>query len=138
MDSQKKTNYFWSFVCSNATFVISSLSLPLPLSFREDCEFSELHSEFNHSQQEATEDVDQDQVSCVSLLENQSVLVTADMGKESHKDAYMELLILESYVQLMCGNYIVKINCLEDDGFTISSILVWLKRILCQGVYCII
>ncbi|KAG7314614.1 hypothetical protein KOW79_021917 [Hemibagrus wyckioides] len=69
---------------------------------REDCEFSELHSELNHSQQEATEDVDQDQVSCLSLLENQSVLVTADMDNCSDLNSELQrvLMGLESVV---CG-----------------------------------
>lgn len=51
--------------------------------FREEDEFSELRSELSHSQQEVNEDgqsVDLDQ-SSVSVPENQSTLVTADMGE---------------------------------------------------------
>ncbi len=54
---------------------------------REEDEFSELRSDLSHSQQEVNEDdrsVDQDpDQASVSLPENQSTLVTADMGKSS-------------------------------------------------------
>ncbi|XP_017315438.1 colorectal mutant cancer protein isoform X6 [Ictalurus punctatus] len=77
---------------------------------RED-EFSELHCELSHSQQEPSEDehsVDQDldqdpdQPSRVSLPENQSMLVTADMDNCSDLNSELQrvLMGLESVV---CG-----------------------------------
>lgn len=55
------------------------------LSCREEDEYSELRSELSQSQQEVNEDsrsMDQDQTS-VSIPENQSTMVTADMGESS-------------------------------------------------------
>lgn len=52
---------------------------------REEDEYSELRSELSQSQQEVNEDsrsMDQDQTS-VSIPENQSTMVTADMGESS-------------------------------------------------------
>ena len=52
---------------------------------REEDEYSELRSELSQSQQEVNEDsrsVDQDQTS-VSIPENQSTMVTADMGESA-------------------------------------------------------
>lgn len=98
--------------------------LPLSLAFRED-EFSELHCELSHSQQEPSEDehsVDQDldqdpdQPSRVSLPENQSMLVTADMGKESQQ-GYMHGVVDSWLLKCSYGNYFVKIVCLEGDYF---------------------
>lgn len=55
---------------------------------REEDEYSELRSELSQSQQEVNEDsrsMDQDQTS-VSIPENQSTMVTADMGESAcHK-----------------------------------------------------
>lgn len=51
---------------------------------REEDEYSELRSELSHSQHEVNEDshsVDQDQAS-VSVPENQSTMVTVDMGEK--------------------------------------------------------
>ncbi|KAF4073142.1 hypothetical protein AMELA_G00255430 [Ameiurus melas] len=74
---------------------------------REEDKFSELHSELSHSQQEPNEDehnVDQDpdQASRVSLPENQSMLVTADMDNCSDLNSELQrvLMGLESAV---CG-----------------------------------
>lgn len=56
------------------------------VSLREEDEFSELRSDLSHSQQEVNDDdrsVDQDpDQASISLPENQSTLVTADMGEE--------------------------------------------------------
>ncbi|XP_060719060.1 colorectal mutant cancer protein isoform X2 [Tachysurus vachellii] len=69
---------------------------------REKSEFSELHSRLNHSNQEATEDLDEDQVSCVSIPEKQSVLVTADIDNCS--DLNLELQrVLIGLETVVCG-----------------------------------
>ena len=60
-----------------------SVESDFPFVLREEDEYSELRSELSQSQHEANEDshsVDQDQTS-VSVPENQSTMVTADMGK---------------------------------------------------------
>lgn len=56
-----------------------------PFFLREEDEYSELRSELSQSQQEVNEDsrsMDQDQTS-VSIPENQSTMVTADMGESA-------------------------------------------------------
>ncbi|XP_027023813.2 colorectal mutant cancer protein isoform X3 [Tachysurus fulvidraco] len=69
---------------------------------REKSAFSELHSRLNHSHQEATEDLDEDQVSCVSRPEKQSVLVTADIDNCS--DLNLELQrVLMGLETVVCG-----------------------------------
>lgn len=63
--------------------VCLSVESDFPFVLREEDEYSELRSELSQSQHEANEDsrsVDQDQTS-VSVPENQSTVVTADMGK---------------------------------------------------------
>ncbi|KAK3527309.1 hypothetical protein QTP86_020238 [Hemibagrus guttatus] len=98
----KELQHFLGFANFYRRFIRNYSSMAGPLTKREDGEFSELHSELNHSQQEATEDVDQDHVSCVSLLENQSVLVTAEIDNCSDLNSELQrvLMGLESVV---CG-----------------------------------
>nr|XP_046226049.1 colorectal mutant cancer protein isoform X2 [Oncorhynchus gorbuscha] len=71
---------------------------------REEDEFSELRSELSHSQQEVNEDghsLDQDRAS-VSLPENHSTLVTADM--ENCSDLNSELQrVLTGLESVLCG-----------------------------------
>lgn len=65
--------------------VCLSVESDFPFVLREEDEYSELRSELSQSQHEANEDsrsVDQDQTS-VSVPENQSTMVTADMGKSA-------------------------------------------------------
>lgn len=65
--------------------VCLSVESEFPFVLREEDEYSELRSELSQSQHEANEDshsVDQDQTS-VSVPENQSTMVTADMGKSA-------------------------------------------------------
>lgn len=66
------------------------------LSCREEDEYSELRSELSQSQQEVNEDsrsMDQDQTS-VSIPENQSTMVTADMGESSQAAGQAGLWLL--------------------------------------------
>lgn len=87
-----RASFFQSFVCD---------SFP-----REEDEYSELRSELSHSQHEANEDsrsMDQDQTS-VSVPENQSTMVTADMG-----EPYFEIEIMykrsSSLMKNQIGNH---------------------------------
>ncbi|KAG7476569.1 hypothetical protein MATL_G00084380 [Megalops atlanticus] len=71
---------------------------------REEDEFSELRSELSHSQQEANEDgrsVDQDQNS-VSMPENQSTMVTADMDNCSDLNSELQR-VLTGLESVVCG-----------------------------------
>ncbi|XP_028828504.1 colorectal mutant cancer protein isoform X2 [Denticeps clupeoides] len=71
---------------------------------REEDEFSELRSELSHSQQEINEDghsIDQDQAS-VSLPENQSTLVTADMDNCSDLNSELQR-VLTGLESVVCG-----------------------------------
>ena len=67
---------------------LSSISVSgswLSFFLREEDEYSELRSELSQSQHEVNEDsrsMDQDQTS-VSIPENQSTMVTADMGESA-------------------------------------------------------
>lgn len=71
---------------------------------REEDEYSELRSEHSHSQLEANDDsrsIDQDQAS-VSVLENQSTMVTVDM--ETCSDLNSELQrVLTGLENVVCG-----------------------------------
>lgn len=71
------------------------------MSLREEDEFSELRSDLSHSQQEVNDDdrsVDQDpDQASISLPENQSTLVTADMGEERNCETIPKNL-MECYI----------------------------------------
>uniref|UniRef100_A0A4W4GNH0 EF-hand domain-containing protein n=1 Tax=Electrophorus electricus TaxID=8005 RepID=A0A4W4GNH0_ELEEL len=73
---------------------------------REEDEFSELRSELSHSQQEGNEDersVDQDpDQASVSLPENQSTLVTADMDNCSDLNSELQR-VLTGLESVVCG-----------------------------------
>uniref|UniRef100_A0A8B9RAV1 MCC regulator of WNT signaling pathway n=1 Tax=Astyanax mexicanus TaxID=7994 RepID=A0A8B9RAV1_ASTMX len=83
-----------------------SLYCFLSLSLREEDEFSELRSELSHSQQEVNEDersVDQDpDQASVSLPENQSTLVTADMDNCSDLNSELQR-VLTGLESVVCG-----------------------------------
>ncbi|XP_048359312.1 colorectal mutant cancer protein isoform X2 [Sphaerodactylus townsendi] len=71
---------------------------------REEDEYSELRSELSHSQHEANEDshsMDQDQTS-VSVLENQSTMVTADMDTCSDLNSELQR-VLTGLENVVCG-----------------------------------
>ncbi|CAM4547555.1 unnamed protein product [Leuciscus chuanchicus] len=69
---------------------------------REEDEFSELRSDLSHSQQEVNEeDQDPDQAS-VSLPENQSTLVTADMDNCSDLNSELQR-VLTGLESVLCG-----------------------------------
>ncbi|XP_066567379.1 colorectal mutant cancer protein isoform X2 [Amia ocellicauda] len=71
---------------------------------REEDEYSELRSELSHSQQEAQEDgrsIDQDQNS-VSVPENQSTMVTADMDNCSDLNSELQR-VLTGLESVVCG-----------------------------------
>lgn len=87
----KNIVFFWNVlflpykVYFSRTHCTSSLIGGWLLFCREEDEYSELRSELSQSQQEVNEDsrsMDQDQTS-VSIPENQSTMVTADMGESS-------------------------------------------------------
>ncbi|XP_061480151.1 colorectal mutant cancer protein isoform X1 [Rhineura floridana] len=71
---------------------------------REEDEYSELRSELSHSQHEANEDshsMDQDQTS-VSVPENQSTMVTADMDTCSDLNSELQR-VLTGLENVVCG-----------------------------------
>ncbi|XP_054843452.1 colorectal mutant cancer protein isoform X1 [Eublepharis macularius] len=71
---------------------------------REEDEYSELRSELSHSQHEANEDsrsIDQDQTS-VSVPENQSTMVTADMDTCSDLNSELQR-VLTGLENVVCG-----------------------------------
>ncbi|XP_078531642.1 colorectal mutant cancer protein isoform X2 [Lissotriton helveticus] len=71
---------------------------------REEDEYSELRSELSHSQQEANDDsrsMDQDQIS-VSVLENQSTMVTADVDNCSDLNSELQR-VLTGLEKVVCG-----------------------------------
>ncbi|TFK12703.1 protein N-terminal glutamine amidohydrolase [Platysternon megacephalum] len=71
---------------------------------REEDEYSELRSELSQSQHEANEDsrsMDQDQTS-VSVLENQSTMVTADMDNCSDLNSELQR-VLTGLENVVCG-----------------------------------
>lgn len=71
---------------------------------REEDEYSELRSELSHSQQEANDDsrsMDQDQTS-VSVLENQSTMVTADVDNCSDLNSELQR-VLTGLEKVVCG-----------------------------------
>ncbi|KAM7166458.1 colorectal mutant cancer protein isoform 1-T1 [Macrochelys suwanniensis] len=71
---------------------------------REEDEYSELRSELSHSQHEANEDsrsMDQDQTS-VSIPENQSTIVTADMDNCSDLNSELQR-VLTGLENVVCG-----------------------------------
>ncbi|XP_040277567.1 colorectal mutant cancer protein isoform X4 [Bufo bufo] len=71
---------------------------------REEDEYSELRSEHSHSQLEANDDsrsVDQDQTS-VSVLENQSTMVTVDMDNCSDLNSELQR-VLTGLENVVCG-----------------------------------
>lgn len=87
-DVQERTTLRYEERITELHSIIAELNKKIDLlqgsTIREEDEFSELRSELSHSQQEVNEDghsLDQDGAS-VSLPENHSTLVTADMGKE--------------------------------------------------------
>ncbi|XP_066515330.1 colorectal mutant cancer protein isoform X2 [Hoplias malabaricus] len=90
--------------------VIAELNKKIDLlqgtTIREEDEFSELRSELSHSQQEANEDersVDQDpDQASVSLPENQSTLVTADMDNCSDLNSELQR-VLTGLESVVCG-----------------------------------
>uniref|UniRef100_A0A8C1LA23 MCC regulator of WNT signaling pathway n=1 Tax=Cyprinus carpio TaxID=7962 RepID=A0A8C1LA23_CYPCA len=73
---------------------------------REEDEFSELRSDLSHSQQEVNEDdrsVDQDpDQASISLSENQSMLVTADMDNCSDLNSELQR-VLTGLESVLCG-----------------------------------
>ncbi|XP_022521508.2 colorectal mutant cancer protein isoform X2 [Astyanax mexicanus] len=90
--------------------VIAELNKKIDLlqgtTIREEDEFSELRSELSHSQQEVNEDErsmdqDPDQAS-VSLPENQSTLVTADMDNCSDLNSELQR-VLTGLESVVCG-----------------------------------
>ncbi|XP_069481610.1 colorectal mutant cancer protein isoform X2 [Ambystoma mexicanum] len=71
---------------------------------REEDEYSELRSELSHSQQEANDDLrsmDQDQTS-ISVLENQSTMVTADVDNCSDLNSELQR-VLTGLEKVVCG-----------------------------------
>lgn len=66
-------------ICIFSEDFISAFALPL--SPREEDEYSELRSELSHSQHEVNEDSRSMDQNSVSVPENQSTMVTADMGE---------------------------------------------------------
>ncbi|XP_031433762.1 colorectal mutant cancer protein isoform X2 [Clupea harengus] len=104
-DMQERTTLRYEERITELHSIIAELNKKIDLlqgsTIREEDEFSELRSELSHSQQEANEDPDQEQAS-ISLPENQSTLVTADMDTCSDLNSELQrvLLGLESVV---CG-----------------------------------
>ncbi|XP_061119639.1 colorectal mutant cancer protein isoform X2 [Conger conger] len=107
-DVQERTTLRYEERITELHSIIAELNKKIDLlqgtSIREEDEFSELRSDLSHSQPEANEDgrsVDQDQNS-VSLPENQSTMVTADMDNCSDLNSELQrvLMGLESVV---CG-----------------------------------
>ncbi|XP_063067086.1 colorectal mutant cancer protein [Engraulis encrasicolus] len=104
-DMQERTTLRYEERITELHSIIAELNKKIDLlqggTIREEDEFSELRSELSHSQQEVNEDPDQEQAS-ISLPENQSTLVTADMDACSDLNSELQrvLLGLESVV---CG-----------------------------------
>ncbi|KAJ8287213.1 hypothetical protein GJAV_G00048960 [Gymnothorax javanicus] len=107
-DAQERATLCYEERITELHSVIAELNKKIDLlqgtAIREEDEFSELRSDLSHSQQEVNEDgrsVDQDQNS-VSLPENQSTMVTADMDNCSDLNSELQrvLMGLESVV---CG-----------------------------------
>ncbi|XP_076141075.1 colorectal mutant cancer protein [Alosa pseudoharengus] len=104
-DMQERTTLRYEERITELHSIIAELNKKIDLlqgsTIREEDEYSELRSELSHSQQEANEDPDQEQAS-ISLPENQSTLVTADMDACSDLNSELQrvLLGLESVV---CG-----------------------------------
>ncbi|XP_062411229.1 colorectal mutant cancer protein isoform X1 [Sardina pilchardus] len=104
-DMQERTTLRYEERITELHSIIAELNKKIDLlqgsTIREEDEYSELRSELSHSQQEANDDPDQEQAS-ISLPENQSTLVTADMDACSDLNSELQrvLLGLESVV---CG-----------------------------------
>ncbi|ERE81497.1 colorectal mutant cancer protein [Cricetulus griseus] len=88
---------------------------------REEDEYSELRSELSQSQQEVNEDsrsMDQDQTS-VSIPENQSTMVTADMVENT-----------EGF-SVLCFSYMLLVNNCSDLNSELQRVLTGLESVVC-------
>uniref|UniRef100_A0A3B4DDL0 EF-hand domain-containing protein n=1 Tax=Pygocentrus nattereri TaxID=42514 RepID=A0A3B4DDL0_PYGNA len=109
-DVQERTTLRYEERITELHSVIAELNKKIDLlqgtTIREEDEFSELRSELSHSQQEANEDersVDQDpDQASVSLPENQSTLVTADMDNCSDLNSELQR-VLTGLESVVCG-----------------------------------
>ncbi|KAI4899116.1 hypothetical protein NFI96_028070, partial [Prochilodus magdalenae] len=109
-DIQERTTLRYEERITELHSVIAELNKKIDLlqgaTIREEDEFSELRSELSHSQQEANEDersVDQDpDQASVSLPENQSTLVTADMDNCSDLNSELQR-VLTGLESVVCG-----------------------------------
>ncbi|XP_059549874.1 colorectal mutant cancer protein isoform X1 [Myotis daubentonii] len=98
---------------------------------REEDEYSELRSELSQSQQEVNEDsrsMDQDQTS-VSIPENQSTLVTADMGWVFHGERNEEHSLPTCLLHSFCPRSLSD-NC-SDLNSELQRVLTGLENVVC-------
>ncbi|XP_064164036.1 colorectal mutant cancer protein isoform X2 [Anguilla rostrata] len=107
-DVQERTTLRYEERITELHSIIAELNKKIDLlqgsAIREEDEFSELRSDLSHSQPEANEDghsVDQDQNS-VSMPENQSTMVTADMDNCSDLNSELQR-VLTGLESVVCG-----------------------------------
>uniref|UniRef100_A0A4W5PUR7 MCC regulator of WNT signaling pathway n=1 Tax=Hucho hucho TaxID=62062 RepID=A0A4W5PUR7_9TELE len=107
-DVQERTTLRYEERITELHSIIAELNKKIDLlqgsTIREEDEFSELRSELSHSQQEVNEDghsLDQDGAS-VSLPENHSTLVTADMDNCSDLNSELQR-VLTGLESVLCG-----------------------------------